>query len=51
MKEKCSICGSVDDIITRGYFGMIAVAFCVWCNEGIYSYCEHIKIETDEETH
>jgi hypothetical protein len=49
--EKCSICGNTDEIIVTGLFGMIPVAFCIWCNEGIYSYCEHIKIDTDEEAH
>ena len=49
--EKCSICGNTDEIIVTGLFGMIPVAFCVWCNEGIYSYCEHIKIDEDEEAH
>ena len=47
MKEldKCSICGSEDEDMTHGLFGMMPVAFCVWCREGIHSYCDYIKVE------
>ena len=34
MSDKCSICDSEieeDNGDIRGYFGIIPVAFCVWC--------------------
>ncbi len=40
--EKCSICGNTDEIIVTGLFGMIPVAFCVWCQSSLQSYCDHM---------
>jgi len=45
-RDTCSICGTEDDDdMTHGVFGIMPVAFCVWCREGIHSYCEYIKVE------
>lgn len=41
--DKCSICNSEDDDMVHGLFGMLPVAFCVWCREGVESYCEYIR--------
>lgn len=43
--QQCSICGCDTEDMIYGYFGITPVAFCVWCQEGIHSYCDYIKVD------
>jgi|11_taG_2_1085331.scaffolds.fasta_scaffold00068_5 hypothetical protein len=41
--KECTICGSeVDDQFLYGNFGIMPVAFCVWCQSSLQSYCDQM---------